>query len=421
MSLSPTTPSTTGAPTRTPARYVVGVSTAAFGVYFALFTPVMVAMAFKIQHIDPENAVASLGLVLGAGAAFALFANPLFGRLSDRSTARWGKRRPFILGGTLVGAAALVLIGVTTSVPVVLVGWCLAQAGLNAALSAVVATLHDQVEPAGRGKVSGLIGVGTPLSILAGSVVANAIASDVLRFAIPAGVAVVLAVVFCLVLDDKVRTVPPAEKFGVKEFFGSFVFDPRRNPDFGWTWLTKFLVMFGYAGIATYLPYYLTSDFGLAEQEATGVILTANLVSTVAMVVSSPLGGLLSDRIGRRKPFVTAAGLVMVVGLLLLALAPSIPVLVVAQGIIGLGAGAFLSVDQALATQVLPNPEDAAKDLGVLNMANALPQSIAPAIAPAIIAFGATTALGGYTTWYLFGALVALAGAILVYRIKGVK
>ncbi|ANC30604.1 MFS transporter [Isoptericola dokdonensis] len=421
MSLSPTTPSTTGAPTRTPARYVVGVSTAAFGVYFALFTPVMVAMAFKIQHIDPENAVASLGLVLGAGAAFALFANPLFGRLSDRSTARWGKRRPFILGGTLVGAAALVLIGVTTSVPVVLVGWCLAQAGLNAALSAVVATLHDQVEPAGRGKVSGLIGVGTPLSILAGSVVANAIASDVLRFAIPAGVAVVLAVVFCLVLDDKVRTVPPAEKFGVKEFFGSFVFDPRRNPDFGWTWLTKFLVMFGYAGIATYLPYYLTSDFGLAEQEATGVILTANLVSTVAMVVSSPLGGLLSDRIGRRKPFVTAAGLVMVVGLLLLALAPSIPVLVVAQGIIGLGAGAFLSVDQALATQVLPNPEDAAKDLGVLNMANALPQSIAPAMAPAVIGLGTAAGLGGYTTWYLFGALVALSGAVLVHRIKGVR
>ncbi|GAA1970161.1 MFS transporter [Isoptericola halotolerans] len=422
MSLSPTTrSSTTGAVERTSTRYVVGVSTAAFGIYFALFTPVMVAMAFKIQRIDPENAVASLGLVLGAGAAFALFANPLFGRLSDRSTARWGKRRPFVLGGTLVGAAALVLIGFTTSVPVVLAGWCLAQAGLNAALSAVVATLHDQVEPAGRGKVSGLIGVGTPLSILAGSVVANATASDVLRFTIPAAVAAVLAVAFCLVLEDKVRTVPPTEKFGAKEFFGSFVFNPRHNPDFGWTWLTKFLVMFGYAGIATYLPYYLTSDFGLVEQEATGVILTANLVSTVAMVVSSPLGGLLSDRIGRRKPFVTAAGLVMVAGLLLLALAPSIPVLVVAQGIIGLGAGAFLSVDQALATQVLPNPEDAAKDLGVLNMANALPQSVAPAMAPAIIGLGSAAGIGGYTTWYLFGALVALSGAILVYRIKGVR
>jgi MFS family permease len=95
--------------------------------------------------------------------------------------------------------------------------------------------------------------------------------------------------------------------------------------------------------------------------------------------------------------------------------------LIVAQAIIGFGAGSFFSVDLALATEVLPNPEDTAKDLGVLNIANALPQSIAPAIAPGIIAFGATTALGGYTVYYLFGALVALAGAVLVYRIKGVK
>jgi hypothetical protein len=70
---------------------------------------------------------------------------------------------------------------------------------------------------------------------------------------------------------------------------------------------------------------------------------------------------------------------------------------------------------------VLPNPDDVAKDLGVLNMANALPQSIAPAIAPLVIALGAGTALGGYSLWYLVGAAVALAGAILVYRIKGVK
>ncbi|MFC7879649.1 MFS transporter [Isoptericola sp. NPDC057391] len=417
----PVVPLQPDAPAQAPRGYVPGVSLAAFGVYFALFTPVMVAMAFKIQHIDPDGAVGSLGLVLGAGAAFALFANPLFGRLSDRSMSRLGKRRPFIVGGALLGSLALVTIGAAQSVAVVLVAWCVAQGAYNAALSAIIATLHDQVAPAGRGKASGLIGVGTPLSILAGSLVANTFASDFWRFAVPAAVAVALAVVFALVLDDVVRTERPVESFGPKEFFGSFVFNPRRNPDFGWTWLTKFLVMFGYAGIATYLPYYLTTDFGLTEDAATGVILAANMASTVAMVVSSPLGGLLSDKIGRRKPFVTVAGLVMVVGLLLLAFAPSIPVLVVAQAIIGLGAGSFLSVDQALATQVLPNPEDAAKDLGVMNMANALPQSIAPMMAPAVIGLGSAIGVGGYTTWYLFGGLVALAGAVLVYRIKGVR
>ena len=140
------------------------------------------------------------------------------------------------------------------------------------------------------------------------------------------------------------------------------------------------------------------------------------------MAISGPVGGILSDKIGKRRPFVAIAGVdhgrrprdprVRAV---------ASPSSLVAQAIIGLGAGSFMSVDLALATEVLPNPDDTAKDLGVLNIANALPQSIAPAIAPAIIAIGATTPLGGYTTWYLFGALVALAGAVLVYRIKGVK
>ncbi|WP_284294942.1 MFS transporter [Luteimicrobium album] len=134
-----------------------------------------------------------------------------------------------------------------------------------------------------------------------------------------------------------------------------------------------------------------------------------------------PLGGVLSDRFGKRRPFVAIAGLVMVVGLAVLAFAPNIGTLVLAEAIIGFGAGSFLSVDLALATQVLPNPDDTAKDLGVLNIANALPQSIAPAIAPAILAVGNAIGLGGYTFWYLVGAVVALAGAVLVYRIKGVK
>ncbi|BDZ41608.1 MFS transporter [Paraoerskovia sediminicola] len=408
-------------PAKAPKGYLPGVSFASFGVYLALLTPVMVAMAFKIQHVDPENAVSSLGLVLGVGAFFALVANPLFGRLSDRSMSRFGRRRPYIVGGALIGALALTVIGFAESVTVILVAWCVAQAGFNATLSAVIATLPDQVAPAGRGKVSGMIGIATPIAILAGSLVANAFQSDVLRFVVPAAIGLVAAIAFALVLDDKPRQTPPAEKFSAKEFFGSFVFNPRKHRDFAWTWLTKFLVMFGYAGIATYLPFYLTDRFELAEAEATSVIVLANMASVAMMMISSPLGGILSDKIGKRRPFVAIAGGIMVVGLLLLVVAPTVTVLIVAQAIIGLGAGAFLSVDQALATQVLPNPDEAAKDLGVLNIANALPQSLAPAMAPAVIGFGTAIGVGGYQTWYLFGALVALAGAVLVYRIKGVK
>ncbi|WP_105567304.1 MFS transporter [Microbacterium halophytorum] len=410
-------------PDTTPRGFGPALAGVNFGIYLTLLTPVMVSMAFKVQHITAslEEATAQLGLVLSVGALFALVANPLAGRLSDRTTSRFGMRRPWILGGSVIGLGSLALIGVASSVWVVLVGWCLAQASLNAVLAAANATLPDQVPSHHRGRVSGLIGITTPLAILAGSFLMNAMASDMLRFIVPGAIALALSVMFVILLKDRRLEDKPAERFTIGQFLGSFVFNPVKNPDFGWTWITKFLIMFGYAGIATYLPFFLAAKFGLGEQDAIQIILFANLASTAGMVISSPLGGYFSDRLGKRRPFVAAAGVVMVIGLVTLAFAPSIAVVIVAQGIIGLGAGSFLSVDLALATEVLPNPDDVAKDLGVLNMANALPQSIAPAIAPSIIALGAGSAIGGYSVWYLFGAFVALLGAVLVYRIKGVK
>lgn len=408
-------------PEKTARGYTPGLAAVNFGVYLALLTPVMVSMAFKIQHIDPTNTEGSLGLVMGVGAAFALIANPLVGRLSDRTTSRWGMRRPWILGGSVVGLGGFALIGAASSVWMVLLAWCLVQTSMNAVLAAANATLPDQVPVSSRGKVSGLVGITTPIGILAGSFLVNFLPGDFERFVVPGVISLILAILFVAILKDRVLTEKPAEKFTIGMFFGSFVFNPRKHPDFGWTWLTKFLVMFGYAGIATFLPLYLVTKFGLDEQGAVSIILAANLASMAAMAISSPLGGFLSDKVGKRRPFVAIAGVIMVVGLVILAVAPSIPLVILGQAIIGLGAGSFFSVDLALATEVLPNPDDVAKDLGVLNIANALPQSIAPAVAPSIIALGAATPLGGYPTWYLFGAVVALAGAVLVYRIKGVK
>lgn len=408
-------------PAKTPRGYTPGLAAVNFGVYLALLTPVMVSMAFKVQHIDPANTEGSLGLVMGVGAAFALIANPLVGRLSDRTTSRWGMRRPWILGGAIVGLGGFALIGVASSVWMVLLAWCLVQTSMNAVLAAANATLPDQVPVSSRGKVSGLVGITTPIGILAGSFLVNFLPGDFERFVVPGVISLILAILFVAILKDRVLAQKPADRFTIGMFFGSFVFNPRTHPDFGWTWLTKFLVMFGYAGIATFLPLYLVTKFGLDEESAIAVILAANLASMAAMAISSPLGGFLSDKLGKRRPFVAIAGVIMVVGLVILAVAPSIPVVIIGQAVIGLGAGSFFSVDLALATEVLPNPDDVAKDLGVLNIANALPQSIAPAVAPTVIALGAATPLGGYATWYLFGALVALAGAVLVYRIKGVK
>lgn len=401
--------------------YVPTLALANYGILLALLTPVLVSLALRVQNlVGSDQATSSLALVLSVGALFALFANPLAGRLSDRTTSKWGMRRPWIIGGSIFGFLAFVLVATANSVPFLILGWCLAQISFNTVLAAVNATLPDQVVPERRGLPSGIVGMGAPLAILTGSILVNVFASDAGRFLVPAGVGLVLSLLFALTLKDRKLTEKPGG-LRATEFFGSFVFDPRKHPDFGWVWLTKFMFMFGYVGVNTFLPYYLIQEFAVPPAEVPGPLVLINMVFIGATVLTSCLGGLISDRIGRRRPVLLVSATIMAGGLLFMATASSIPMVIVGMGLVGFGAGSFFAVDLALATQVLPEAKDTAKDLGVLNMANALPQSIAPAVAVPVMALGAAIGLGEYQFWYIFAAAIAALGGALVYRIKSVR
>jgi len=420
----PAVPITTTSPTidRAPRGYLPSLGGASFAVFLALLTPVLVGLQLKlVSLVGVDAAPGALGLVAGVGAIFALLANPIAGRLSDRTMSRFGRRRPWIIGGAVVGTASLALVGVANSVALVLVGWCLAQAAYNASLAAVNATMPDQVPERQRGRASSIVGIGTPLAILVGSAAVAVLPTDALRFTVPAVIALLGCVIFAALLRDRRANPDTRPPFDVRGFFGSFVFNPRKNPDFAWNWVNRFMIFFGYAGINTYLAFFVIDRFRIDPAEVAGILLIANLCGVAGMVVASLVGGALSDRLQVRRPFVTAAGLIMVAGLVLLAFSQTLPTLYIAETLIGVGFGSYLAVDIALAISVLPNEADRAKDLGVLNIANALPQSLAPAIAPVVIAAGSALPIGGYSTWFLLGALVSAVGAILIYRVKGVR
>lgn len=420
----PAAPMTTVSPTvdQSPRGYLPSLGVATFATYLALLTPALVGLQLKLVNLVGVGAApGALGLVAAVGALFALVANPLAGRLSDRTMSRFGRRRPWIVGGAVVGTLALVLIGLAGNVTVVLIGWCLAQAAFNATLAAVNATMPDQVPERRRGRASSIIGIGTPLAILAGFAATAILPNDTLRFAVPAGIALIGCLIFAAVLKDRRANPDARPPFDVRGFLGSFVFNPRKNPDFAWNWVNRFLMFFGYTGIGSYLAFFVIDRFDVAPAKVAGILFIANVCAVVGMVVASLVGGALSDRLQMRRPFVTAAGLIMVAGLVVLAFSQTLTAMYVAEALVGIGFGSYLAVDLALATSVLPSEADRAKDLGVLNIANALPQSIAPAIAPVVIAAGAALPFGGYSTWFLLGALVAAVGAVLVYRVKGVR
>ncbi|MFE4820732.1 MFS transporter [Streptomyces sp. NPDC056704] len=157
---------------------------------------------------------------------------------------------------------------------------------------------------------------------------------------------------------------------------------------------------------------------GYSDDAVSAKVLVGTLAMVVATVTGSLLGGQLSDRSGRRKPYVLGSSLVMALSLALLAAAQSFGMYVVAVIVFGLGEGLYLPVDLALAAAVLPNPDESAKDMGVLNIGNALPQSLVPIAAPALLAIGGG---GNYGALFLFGAIAAVLGALAVQFVRSVK
>lgn len=402
--------------TRVSRAFVVRLVLAYLGLYSAVLSAALVTLALRIERVDPQHKETSLAVAAALGALVALFANPLAGRLSDRTTARWGRRRPWLIGGALGGTAAMAVVALAHSIAAITAGWCLAQLCFNASIAALAATVPEQVPLAQRGMVSGLIGFSQRLAVPIGAGAAAIFSAGILGFFLPAAAATGWICLFALPLRDS--PAPTAPPFSARDFFGSFWIDPRRHPDFGWVWLTRFVIYFASVAPAPYLAYYLTSKTDVTSNSvATSMALLTTLNYTLSAVTAA-LCGWLSDRLGRRKIFVTSAIALLAAGLAILAVSTSLALVYLAQALLGVGSGLYFAVDMALATDVLPGSPDMGKNLGVINSADVLPQSIGPAVASLLLATGSG---GNYPALYLFAMVVGLTGALSVTRIKTVR
>lgn len=401
--------------------WIGGISTGMLGLYMAFFTPIQVLLPLQLADIDDSGKVAAFGLVTGFGALVAVIANPVAGALSDRTTGRLGRRHPWTLGGVAVGAAALCLLGLQTSVLGVLLCWCLAQAALNAAYASLNAGIPDHVPIRQRAVVSGWIGFPQALGLVIGAVIVTMLVTDLSAgYAVIGIAAAAMALPFVLSTPDP--PLPRRERRPLvwRDVRDTFWVSPREHPDFAWAWFTRFLVMLGNATGTLYLLFFLQDAVGYERlfpgRSADEGVLILTLLYTTGVVSTSVAGGVLSDRINRRKPLVVASTVVMTVAALILVFWHTWPAAIAAASIMGAGFGVYLSVDQALITQVLPAASDRAKDLGIINIAATAPQVLGPALAAPIVA-----GFGGYSGLYVLSAVVTLLGGILVWPIKSVR
>lgn len=384
------------------------------GLFAGLFGPIQILLPQQVQLLAPDGKEAALAVVLGAGAAFSLVANPLFGAVSDRTTSRFGRRTPWIAGGFGLGAVAIVGLGVAPTIPLVVVGWCAVQTLLNASYAGLSATVPDQVPAGQRGTAAGYLGLALIVGVGAGTGLAVLGGSTTVGYLACAAFMLVCVTPFLLTSRDAVLTPAARPSWRWGTFLSGFWIDPRRYPDFGWAWLTRFLINLGNSISLLYLFFYLKDEVGVAEPGTAVLVVTA--VYLAAMLASVVLTGIWSDRVGRRRVFVAGGGTVMAAAAFLIAGWPTWTGVIVAAIVLGMGFGAYTSVDFALLTQVLPRSTDRAKDLGMLNVASSLPQVIAPVIAAPLV-----TQLGGYPALYVVAGAVGLSGAVLVYRITSVR
>lgn len=393
------------------------LSLANVAIWVGWYGPLQILLARQAEDFAPGTGMSKetlLAWVTGAGAVVSLAANPFFGALSDRTTARRGRRSPWIVAGAAGGALSLLVLAGADGLWLMTLGWCLVQLTLNAAFAAVTAAVPDRVPRLQRGVVGGWIGaaqilgavVGTGLATAAGGIAAGYAACAVFT----------LAGVLPYVLRHRDLSLPATDRppWSWRSFTRGFWLSPRRYPDFAWAWLTRFLINLSNALVILYLLYYLRDRLRHDDPEQGVLVLTA--VNSVTLLATVVVGGALSDRVGRRKPFVRWSGVLMAAATALLAGWQTWPSAIVVAALLGVGLGVFMSVDFALMTDVLPTALDRGKDLGVINVANALPQVAAPALAAPIV-----THLGGYRVLYGVAAAVGLAGAVLVGRIKGVE
>ena len=391
---------------------------ASVGLWAGFFGPIQVLLALQAAALTPSHKEATLGLVTGLGAAVSTLGNPLAGAFSDRTRSRFGRRLPWVVGGALTGVVAMVILAFASSVAMVIAGWCLAQAGLNAMLAALSAAVPDLVPERQRGLVSGWLGVAQTLGIVVGTGIAAAFGGIRGGYLALAALVVVTTVPYALRSLDVPMGLAVRAPVSVLDFLRGFWISPSRHPDFGWAWATRFLVNVSNALGTLYLLFYLSDAVGVAEPDQAVFVLT--VLYAVGLVATTVAAGAWSDRIGQRRVFVVVSGAVMAAAAGILAVWPTWPGAITGALVLGAGFGVYASVDFALITQVLPTAGDHARDLGVINIANALPQVLAPALAAPIVRAFADRA-DGYRALYAVAAVVGLVGALLVRRIRSVR
>ncbi|MDY6922950.1 MAG: MFS transporter [Pseudomonadota bacterium] len=364
--------------------FILGYGAAQAGAFICFIPLLTLLLPGKAEMLGGADKAQLLSQMAILGGMTAAVANLLFGSLSDRTRGPLGRRRPWILAGLGLVAVALALIGWAENPLQLALGVVAFQLAVNALYAPLMALVPDMVADAQKGLVSAWAGAALPVANLFTAVVVTRLAgSPPAQFAIVILVAGAMILPFALTLRE-----PRSPRAAMESRRLSFA--ALKDRRFFWTFISRLLVESAVAINTLYLLFLLQDlpgarPHGWSALQLFGALLIA---STVAAALGGFMGGVGSDRLRRRRIFVVAGGLGMAAALALMVFWPAWPGPLAGQLLFGAAHGLHATTVAAMTAEILPDRAAAGRDLGVMNMAVALPQSLAPALAAVLLAFG---------------------------------
>ncbi|WP_394554880.1 MFS transporter [Agromyces sp. MMS24-JH15] len=394
---------------------------AAVGAGAAQMSAALLTLTLKATELDAAAATTTISISSGIAGLLTLFALPIVGTLSDRSRSRLGRRRPFLAAAAVAFVVGGILLVTAPNVPVFVVAHLCVTLGFVFASVTTTALIADQLPADRRGPASAFLSLSTAMGALVGMAVAQPFGATLAPIVgIPTVVAVVALLTLVFVLRDP-QVTQPAARFDLRRAVGVFWVNPVKQPRFALVFTSRMLVFSGVAALNGYQAIYLLQRVGLAPAELGGAILLTVVVNLGISLLVAPVIAKLSDRLDVRKPFIVVAAVILGAGLVFASTAQDFPTYLVACGVVALGQGVYFAVELALATRVLPDPENPAKDLAIIKVADNLPVSIVAAVAPALLALGAGAAGPNFAALFLAGAISAILGGLVILFVRDAR
>ncbi|MDR1807150.1 MAG: MFS transporter [Propionibacteriaceae bacterium] len=393
----------------------------ATGALYAIYNAVQnIYLPASLEAVDPARKIERLAIITTLLSVASIVALPLGGALSDRTRSRFGRRTPWLVGSALA-AAAVLLLAFRPAYGVVFLGLgcALLWFTLNLYQAAITAVLPDRVPPARRGLASSIIGLATPLGLVAGLNLAANLGPRAGHLVLAAAL-VVLTLAF--VLGAPEGPSPVAPDLPREPVFGRrllAVFEGFRDRDFRLAFFSGALFFLSVLLISNY-TYYIFSDYigldDLPRHDAAHGTTVALTINVAVWVPTSVLFGYLADRYRRHKLYVVVASVGMGLSLLFPLFLPTWTGIVLYTVAGGIAFGVYMAVDLALMSLVLPDRRRQGRDLAVLAVAGSGAELLSPALGGGIIAL-----TGGYGALFAAGAVGTIISGLIAWRIKGVR